>query len=561
MDDMWGIYLSETTENLDNLEQDIIELERGKDPVTIANIYRNIHTIKGNSAIVGFGEAEHFSHALEDLLGAVQTGHLVVSGDVIEILLKGVDWLKFAILNVDSKDLKDDERKELLLRQIAGIIGSPSVSAGSSGTLSPEDIPEGALVGSVDGQHEELPAAETDTGKLLSEQHTGKAYFRMDADKMDTLLDLVGELVISGSHLHDISGDIGSQQLTETVSQITRMIEDLRDTTQTSRLVNIGDTFNRYKRIVRDLSKQYRKKIDFGITGGETKLDKTIVEKVSDPLMHLVRNAVYHGIETPDVRTGKGKPETGHLSLNASYEMGQVVITVKDDGKGLDAGEIARKAVELGYLEDGNEVPGDVLQQMLFKSGFTTVSEASNISGRGVGLDVVKRNIESLRGTIHVTSNVDIGTEFRLQLPLTVGIIDGFLVRIHDAFCILPTSNISECLGVGKQDLTLSEGWARISHRESLLPVVSLRRFFHAPERDTEAFNILVFGENGVRVGLVVDTILGEVQTVIKPLTYVLKGASWISGTAVLGSGDIALILDMPNLLREIENDYSTTIS
>ncbi len=377
---------------------------------------------------------------------------------------------------------------------------------------------------------------------------------RIDADKLDKLINFVGELVISGASIKQVaeSKEINRLALMESISNMTRLIEDIRESTMSIRMVQIGETFRRFERIVRDLSKERNKEIDLVINGGETELDKTLIEKISDPLMHLIRNSIDHGIDLPDDRMRKGKPRRGKITLNAYHEAGNIVIEVIDDGDGLNREKILSKAVDAGLVKPDQAINDQELFQFIFHAGFSTAHEVTNISGRGVGMDVVKRNIESLRGTIILESMEGEGTRIKIHLPLTLSIIDGFLVQVNGSYYVVPLDLVIECIEVSKSDLNSRDGGNYLNLRGDALPYLKLRDFFKIEGGEPDISYVIVLNHLGGIAGLVVDNLIGEFQTVIKPLGEIFGELKWISGSTVLGSGEVAVILDVSNLIKNI---------
>ncbi|MEW5788912.1 MAG: chemotaxis protein CheA [Pseudomonadota bacterium] len=368
---------------------------------------------------------------------------------------------------------------------------------------------------------------------------------RVQADKLDSLINLVGELVIAGASAALLAQRAKDPALFEATSAITRLVDEIRDGALRLRMVQIGETFNRFHRVVRDVSKEMGKDIDLLITGAETELDKTVVEKISDPLMHLVRNAIDHGIEAPALRQERGKPAKGTLRLNAYHESGSIVIEVGDDGGGLNKERILAKAVEKGLVPEGAELADQDIYKLIFEAGFSTAEQVTSISGRGVGMDVVRRNIEALRGSVHIDTAPGRGTTLAIRLPLTLAIIDGFLTGVGDAAYVVPLDLVEECI-----ELT-SEAASRdyLNLRGEVLPFLRLSEQFGHGRSARRRQSVVVVRYAGQRAGLVVDELMGEFQTVIKPLGPVFSQLKGIAGSTILGSGDVALILDVPNLI------------
>ncbi len=373
---------------------------------------------------------------------------------------------------------------------------------------------------------------------------------RIDSTKLDILINLVGELVVNSANLTQISNNRKDSELIESVSHLNMLINDIRDTSLNLRMVQIGETFNRFHRVVRDISQELNKDVQLSITGGETELDKIVVEKINDPLMHLIRNSLDHGIESIDERALKGKSPKGKLSLHAFHEAGNIVIEVKDDGRGLDNQKILNKAIEKGLISKESNLSTSEIHRLIFKAGFSTAEKVTSISGRGVGLDVVEKNIESLRGSIAISSELNHGTVIQIRLPLTLAIIDGFLFRVSEFYYVVPLYQIVECIEYKEEEVSNS-GNDFINLRGNLLPFLRLSELFNLPENAGKSRkNILILQNMGIQVGILVDSLHGEFQTVIKPLGKLFQKLRGISGTTVLGSGEVALILDVPLLFQ-----------
>ena len=365
---------------------------------------------------------------------------------------------------------------------------------------------------------------------------------------------MIGELVITGSNLKQIANSELKTGLVETVSVMSRLIEDIRDSTMNVRMVQIGETFNRFERIVRDLSREKGKSINLVINGGETELDKTLIDKISDPLVHLVRNAIDHGIDFPGDRIKLNKPETGTIALNAYHETGSIIIEVSDDGRGLDREKIYTRAVRQGLIDAGQVVPDYELFQYIFEPGFSTVDEITNISGRGVGMDVVKKSIEALRGNIDLESEAGRGTTIRLHLPLTLAIINGFMVRVGNLDYILPLDLVVECTAADKSEIESKQGGDYMNLRGEVLSFLRLRDIFNEKGEMPEKPKVVVVEYLHRKTGLVVDELVGELQTVIKPLGKLFSRLHWISGSTILGTGEVAFILDVPKLIQLLQS-------
>jgi two-component system chemotaxis sensor kinase CheA len=396
--------------------------------------------------------------------------------------------------------------------------------------------------------------AALDKQKQVKEHKSSEAsLIRVDADKLDQLINLVGELIIAGASTNLIAQHAGEPDLLEATATLSRLVEEVRDSALTLRMVQIGATFNRFQRVVRDVSKELGKDIELVISGAETELDKTVVEKIGDPLTHLVRNSMDHGIEPAELRVARGKPAKGTLKLNAYHDAGSIVIEVSDDGGGLNKERILAKAIERGLVSDGENLSDREIYNLIFEPGFSTAESVSNLSGRGVGMDVVKRNITALRGTVTLDSEIEMGTTVRIRLPLTLAIIDGFLVGVGAAVYVVPLDMVVECIERAAWENAGGDG-RYLNLRGEVLPYLRLREHFEVEGEPARRENVVVVRYGEHKVGLVVDRLLGEFQTVIKPLGKVFHQVSGIGGFTILGSGEVALILDVPGLMGQVDN-------
>jgi two-component system chemotaxis sensor kinase CheA len=428
------------------------------------------------------------------------------------------------------------------------------------GTLSPQELdmaldlqvdqpgkPIGTILveqGSV--QPEVVEAALTKQKQVKEMGAAESKSIRVDADKLDQLINLVGELIIAGASVNMIAHRSKVIELQESTSKLATLVEEVRDSALQLRMVRIGATFSRFQRVVHDVSRDLGKDIALQIDGEETELDKTVVEKIGDPLMHLVRNSMDHGIESAELRRQRGKPVQGSVKLNAYHDSGAIVITVEDDGGGLKKDRILAKAIERGLVEAGHHLSDADIFALIFEPGFSTAEKVTNLSGRGVGLDVVKRNITALRGTVSISSEDGLGTRVTVRLPLTLAIIDGFLVGVDKAVYAIPLDMIEECVAYSAEP-----GHDYTNLRGEVLPFIRIRELFSVPGKPAKGENIVVLKHAGQKAGLVVDTLMGEFQTVIKPLGQMFAQSKCISGSTILGSGDVALILDVPALVRQ----------
>jgi two-component system chemotaxis sensor kinase CheA len=412
---------------------------------------------------------------------------------------------------------------------------------------SPAQTPIGEILVEQKVVHKELVEAAASRQSVLSDKKALDArMIRVQADKLDQLIDLVGEMVIAGAGANLLAQRSGQSDLMESTSVLLRLVEDIRDSALQLRMVQIGETFNRFNRVVRDNAREMGKTIDLVITGAETELDKSVVEKLGDPLMHLVRNAIDHGIESAEVRAARGKPENGTLQLNAYHDSGSIVIEVIDDGGGLPRDKIRQKAIDKGLIDAAATLSDHEIINLIFEAGFSTADQVTNISGRGVGMDVVKRNIQSLRGSVEVLTAEGEGSTFTIRLPLTLAIIDGFLTGVGKASYVVPLDSVVECIELAN----VPEQRNYLNLRGEVLPFVRLRELFGIGGEIPSRQNVVIVQYAGEKAGLVVDALLGEFQTVIKPLGVLFKHLRGIGGSTILGTGEVALILDVPALVE-----------
>ena len=376
---------------------------------------------------------------------------------------------------------------------------------------------------------------------------------RVPAERLDHLVNLVGELVTVQAHLTQIAGNRNDNEIVAVAEEVERLISELRDTTLNMRMLPIGSTFSKFKRLVRDLSAELGKEIDLETSGADTELDKTVIEKLNDPLVHLIRNSIDHGVEMPDIRKAAGKPTKGIVHLAAEHSGDSVLVTIRDDGAGLNKEAIRAKAIERGLITSTVELTDKEIYNMIFAPGFSTAQKVTSVSGRGVGMDVVKKAIEALRGTIDINSTPGKGSLITLRIPLTLAIIETLLVRIDQSYFVLPLTMVEECVELTRADVLASHGRHLANVRGTLTPYINLRDEFGIATNRPEIEQIVILTAGGIRVGFVVDDVVGEHQTVIKGLGKLYRDVRGISGATILGDGTVALILDPALLVQSIE--------
>ena len=391
--------------------------------------------------------------------------------------------------------------------------------------------------------------------KTAGKATPANSFIRVPSDKLDALINLVGELVIANAGTVEQAKHLNHAAMLESTNAVAGLIEEIRDGALGLRMVQIGETFQRFQRVVRDTAMGLGKQIQLEISGEDTELDKSVVEKIGDPLMHLVRNALDHGLETPEERIAAGKPATGKLQLNAYHDSGHIVIEVQDDGRGLARDKILKKAIEKGIVTPEQILSDAEVNMLIFAPGFSTADKVTDISGRGVGMDVVKRNIEALRGSVQVRSRPGQGCTFEIRLPLTLAIIDGFMIGVGGSVYVIPLSYVRECLELPVDALGTNDRMdIHYDLRGEFLPCVRLRKVFHPDAPRPRRENIIVVRFGGITAGIVADQLHGESQTVIKPLGNLFEQNRAISGATIMGNGDVALIIDVPKLITEVSS-------
>ena len=382
-------------------------------------------------------------------------------------------------------------------------------------------------------------------------------FIRVHADRLDAVINLLGELVIAGAGAQLLARQTRQRTLIEANTQIGRLIEEIRNGTLQLRMVPIGETFSRLRRVVRDTASDLGKEVTLEIQGGETELDKSVVERIADPLMHLVRNALDHGLETPAQRLASGKAAQGRLTLSACHESGSILIRIGDDGRGINRDKVLQRAWDSGLVERGSQPADAEIVKLIFEPGFSTASEVTKLSGRGVGMDVVRRNIEALRGTVTVTSDPGQGAQIEIRMPLTLAIIDGFLVGVGASKFVFPLDAVVEVIERGpaamgsphgRDDGPDLRGRGVVELRGQVLPVLDLRRLYGLDSPEPERSSVVVIRAGSSRYGVIVDQLLGQHQTVIKPLGRMLSSLRGMSGSSILGNGEVALIFDVVSL-------------
>ena len=531
-------FVFECEEHLVRMEESLIGLETDpSEQKFLEAIFRGAHTIKGNATGLGYAKVGEFAHAFEELLQRLRNKAVPVTRARITLLLRSVDALRQMIPEAIAGATELQEEHQSLLTQLAGKEAPSATSEPVSVSLnSPRQNDRSA--------RREEPPARVERPDTV----------RVDVHKLDRMLNLAGEIAVAHGRLREAL-DPGTRQIGEALeaqAQLERLSMDLQEQIMKARMVPLGPIFRQYVRMVRDIAQTSGKVARLVILGDEVEIDLSMVEQLKDPLTHMIRNALDHGVETPKARLNAGKDPCGVITLKALHHGATIVIHLIDDGAGLNRDRIAARARSLGLTAEPEQLSDQELFKFIFEPGFSTAEKISDLSGRGVGMDVVRRNIETLRGTISVESRPGAGTTITIRLPLTLAIIEGFGVGVGDETYVLPLQAVLECIELPEEARRDERGKGVINVRGEPLPYIRLRDWFGLPNGCPARENIVVIEVDGVRAGLAVDTLYGARQTVIKPLDKRFQGITAIAGSAILGNGRVALILDVPGLVREV---------
>jgi two-component system chemotaxis sensor kinase CheA len=533
-------FLVESEDGLSLMEQSILELElHPGDSEAIQSIFRVVHTMKGNASLLEIEGLLAFTHTAEDLLDDLRNGKLSVTPEIITLLLDLVDVLRQMVAAAgQGKDETSPGAKDILAR-----IARHLKADGKTGKSQDRAVDSQGMLSNT----EAAPA-------MGQAPYKAARALRVDVAKLDRLLDLAGELTIARgrvAQMLEVKGEISLEELRDAHSFADGLHYELQDTILKTRMVPVGPLFHQYNRTVRDLAKSLGKMAQLRIEGEDIEVDTSVVEYLKDPLLHMIRNALDHGIEPPAKRKKRGKSQTGTITVRAAREGRNILIEVTDDGAGLDKQKIIEVAQKKGLVTELQKLPDHEIHQLIFEPGFTTTSEVSDMSGRGVGMDVVRRNIQALRGSVHVTSQPGVGATVRIRLPLTLAIIEGFGVGVGNETYVIPVDQVIECVELAKEDHENARKDGVLQLRNEPLPYIYLKDHFGLPgERGTRQSVVVVQHETS-RAGLAVNELYGATQTVIKPLPAIFKDVAGVSGSAILGNGRVALILDIPALFRD----------
>jgi len=602
MKEIFESFIVETREILDSLDLDLVELEnKPSDSDLLNKIFRSFHTVKGTSGFLGLVKLQKVTHRCEDILNKLRKGDNVLNPIIMDGILKAFDTIKLLVDTIaDTKS--EDVNVEDVVSQLENVVKmmetgnfpeSGATQVQSEQVIKPEsnttpDVNEELqdfedaldaddsteedkietisieqITGAkpVEKQVQETKAVET---KTSSTQQKGDNTIRVDVERLDSLLNLVSELVLGRNSLTQISNDFSLQyegtklarDLAETTRHIDLMTTDLHLAIMKTRMVKIGKVFNRFPRLIRDLSKEVGKQVQLVIKGEETELDKTLIDEIYDPLVHLVRNSVDHGIELPEKREKAGKDRTGTVILAAEHEGNNIIISIEDDGGGIDTEKLKEKAVSKGLMtkEAAAELSKTDALNIIFLPGFSTAEKVTNVSGRGVGMDVVKTNVTKLRGIINIESEVGKGTKIIIKLPLTLAIIQGLYVQIKKEIIVIPLNSVIEVVRVPKNQIYKVNKVDCIKLRDNVLPLIDISEvLYHDKIEDTAGWHyVVIVGIAEKRYGIKVDHLIGQKEVVIKNLGNYLGNVEGIAGATIMGDGTVVMIVDIGEMIHKL---------
>lgn len=549
-------FMVEADELVNSLDNNLVKLEEAPEDLDLLNeIFRAAHTIKGTSGFLALDDITALTHKMEDVLNKLRKGTLKVTGNIMDVLLESVDNLKTLLQDVtDKKKVKRDQ---------SGIIAKlVAINEGRDVSI---EIDENST-SIIEKPDQKIPAKKQ---KDSTGTHKDKETIRVGVDRLDTLMNLMGELVLSRNSLIQTTNKLGREHedltgmddLNRAGSQINFITTEIQLAVMKMRMLPIEKVFTKFPRMVRDLSRDAKKKIKLEIFGEDTELDKSVIEAIGDPLVHLIRNSCDHGIETPEERLAKGKPEEGTVRLGASQEGSNIVISIVDDGKGLDIEAIKSKAIDRGLAtpEEIERLTNREVFSFIFQPGFSTAQKITDVSGRGVGMDVVKTNIEKLKGLIDIESEFGIGTTISIKLPLTLAILQGLLIVCEDETYIVPLASVLETLRVSWDEIESVNRKTVITLRDGVLPIVNLNHVLKGRVNNAhlnEKPYVVVIGLGERRLGLIVDDLLGQEEVVIKSMGNMLGKTKGLAGATILGDGRVRLIVDLIGLF-ELANEYN----
>ena len=545
-------FVAEVMGHLEAAEASILVLERSpQDKEAIDDLFRSFHTIKGSAGFLQLEQFGELAHSAENMLNQIRKGAGQWADSAIDLVLDCIDLMKTMIVSLEESarlglPFARPEQLPALLERLRAWVPDPIMAASASPLI--EDAP-GRSTQCIASRDQSIRHSTTASDKTV----------KVSTDRLDELINMVGELAIAQSMA---SQDLTTEMVTDAkraknIARVGKIVGELQELSMSMRMVPIHGVFQKMARLVRDLAQKVEKEIEFSAVGGETEIDRNLVEALSDPLVHMVRNAVDHGLETPDVRVSAGKPKCGRLELKAYHRGGYIFVEVSDDGKGLNKQRILQKAIQAEIVRDDQDLSDQDIFQLIFHAGLSTAEQVTDVSGRGVGMDVVHRNVEALRGRIDIASVEGKGSLFTLRLPLTLAVIDGLVVKVGVERYIIPITSVEQSLRPSADQLSMVQGRGEMCMiRNDVLPLFRLHRLFDtSPNTHDPTEAIVVIVQDGDRrCCLLVDELLGQQKVVIKPLGESLPMIPGVSGGAILGDGNVSLILDIPGLISLTKN-------
>jgi two-component system chemotaxis sensor kinase CheA len=576
--DLLREFVSESHEHLQNIELGVLVLEdKPDDEETLASIFRAFHTFKGGSGLLNLKPVYQLAHELESLLDLARQHKLAIDATIIDLILEGGDTLKHFTCTIEKQISGEGslgpitipyqhliQRVKTAISPVMGSVGAKPSAAASENPAphmsvadAPPSVSRPSAVFPGQSASSELAsnAPKAESSASSRSDMGSSAMVKVATQKLDSLVDLVGEMVIAQSLVAQdpTIATIQNDRLNRNLAQLGRITDDLQKTAMSMRMVPIRSTFQKMNRLVRDLAAKQGKEVELRLRGEETELDRTIVEQLNDPLVHMIRNSMDHGIEMPEARESNGKPRQGTIELNAYHQGGNIVIEIADNGGGMNKAKILKKAIEKGLVKPEENLSEAEIYQLIFAPGFSTAEVVTEISGRGVGMDVVRRNIEQLRGKIEIQSQLGQGSRIKIFLPLTLAIIDGLMVAVGEHRYILPTLLVRESFRPTKDMIsTVHERGEMVNVRGRLLGMIRLHELFDVKPGSTDPTQgiIVVIGAGHENRCLFVDQLIGKQEVVIKNLGETFKKNRALAGAAILGDGRVGLILDVDYLVR-----------
>jgi len=559
MDDLLPEFLTETNESLAELDLALVKLERTPDDkATLSLIFRLVHTIKGTCGFLGLPRLEHVAHAAENVLGKVRDGELVATPEVISLVLKALDRIKLIVSGLGATGSEPG--------------GDDSAIIAALDRATAGELPAASSTEPAEAKAQGEPQDPAPDAPVAADSQAGPQTIRVTVDLLEDLMTLVGELVLTRNQLLQLSRAQGTSAFSAPLQRLSHITSDLQEGVMKTRMQPIGNAWNKLPRLVRDLANETNKKISLEMRGQDTELDRQVLELMRDPLTHMVRNSADHGLETPEDRRRAGKPETGRIMLNAYHEGGHIIIEVADDGRGLDVNRIREKALQKGLATEAElaAMTETQIRAFIFRAGFSTAASITAISGRGVGMDVVRSNIERIGGTIELTSTFGAGSCFTIKIPLTLAIVSALIVSASGERFAIPQISVMELVRVGQErnraqgdapDSAEKTGGMAIEHigetpvlrlRDRLLPLISLGPLLRMDDGGSkpETTTVVVTSVGSGLLGIVVDEVFDTEEIVVKPVAPILRHVTMFSGNTILGDGSVIMILDPNGVAR-----------